>query len=55
MANMDPKTALCDKELYKDMWADAHMAEVIVYLRGATSLQMPGEWKELFPRSLPPP
>ena len=50
----DPKVALSDKALYQDLWGDAHMTEVIVYLRRAKDLALPGEWKALLPTSLPP-
>ena len=49
---MEPKLLLADESLFQDLWQDAQMPEVIEYLRGAKSLDLPPEWKAVFPKSL---
>ena len=48
----EPKFLLADESLFQDLWQDARMPEVIEYLRGAKSLELPPEWKDVFPKSL---
>lgn len=32
---------------YKDLWSDARMVEVVAYLSGSKTLQIPAEWHNL--------
>ena len=35
-----------------DLWRDAHMPEVVQYLLGNTNMDLPRNWRILFPESL---
>ena len=38
---------------FTELWAEAEMAEVVRYLRGGRGLQLPPQYRSLFPDSLP--
>ncbi|CAK9002223.1 unnamed protein product [Durusdinium trenchii] len=42
--DFDPLTNYCCQS-FTDLWDDAHMCEVLQYLRGNTNLNIPAEWK----------
>ena len=37
---------------WSDVWDDARMVDVVQYLLGNNSLQLPAEWRRLFPAVL---
>ena len=37
------------KRLFRDLWHDAEMMDVLVYLRGGVGLQLPDEWHNRLP------
>ena len=50
-ADLDPKQIFASGT-FSDIWEDAQMPEVLAYLRGNKSLQIPADWRELLPTAL---
>lgn len=44
-----PLTQLFAEMEFGDLWPDAKMLDVVIYLRGSKALRIPEEWKALVP------
>ena len=51
-ATFDAKTAFCDLP-WGDLWTDADMPTLLVYLKGNKHLQIPSEWNAFLPTEIP--
>ena len=40
---------MSDSSLFADLWQDAEMLEVLVYLRGGVGLLLPDDWRQRLP------
>ena len=50
-ANLDAKE-LFASDSFADIWEDARMPEVLAYLKGNKSLEIPPEWRGLLPTAI---
>ena len=49
-----PDLATMFKNLdFDDVWSEGKMSDVILYLRGNKSLQIPDSWRPLLPQTIP--
>ena len=51
LAKFDPKVAFASLK-FDDLWSDAGMPELLVWLRGNKALRVPDEWRSFLPSVL---
>ena len=45
MEELSASRILGENDLFADLWNDAEMGSVLVYLRGGVGLQLPEDWQ----------
>ena len=51
LEEFDPKVAFANLK-FDDLWHDAGMPELLVWLRGNKELQVPNEWRPFLPTKI---